>query len=285
MSRHSSHQGEWQRVSRSRPCGICGKTDWCVFADGVALCMRVESPTPSRGDAGGWLHYSHDAPRQPRARRFRVLAPAGIDFARLTDQFSDAATEARVEALSAQLGVTPDALRATGIGWNQRQHAWAWPMHDHHFRIVGIRLRDARTHRKYAVTGSKQGVFLAECPDHFAAAPLVVVTEGPTDLCAASDLGFTAIGRPSCNGGTKYIAALTRGKEVVVVRDADEAGRRGAGALVASLLPTVRSVRVIEPPAPHKDLRAWLQAGGTPETVDALIEAAPLQTIRVRLCR
>jgi len=285
MSRHSSHQGDWQRVSRSRPCSICQKPDWCAFSDGIALCMRVESPRPSRGDAGGWLHPLTDEPRAERRRSLRLLAQAPVDFAALAKRFSEATTPDRLVSLAAHLGVSADALLDTGVGWCKEQGAWSWPMHDARGQVIGIRLRNARTHQKHAVGGSKQGLFLPrfflQRPDD----PRLVVVEGPTDQCAARDLGFSAVGRPSCNGGTRLLVSLTRGQHVVVVADRDEPGRRGAAALVTALLPTVLSVRTIEPPAPHKDLRAWVQAGATRSAVDAVIDAAPMQTIRVRICR
>ena len=52
-------KGDWQRVTKARPCPVCGKPDWCVFA-GLAdapqtvLCARIKSPR--RIGAAGWLH-------------------------------------------------------------------------------------------------------------------------------------------------------------------------------------------------------------------------------------
>ena len=49
----------WQRVSRHRPCPVCCKPDWCLYAGNhqdpeVAICARVESPRRCGG--AGWLH-------------------------------------------------------------------------------------------------------------------------------------------------------------------------------------------------------------------------------------
>jgi len=277
--------GEWRRVSRSTPCVVCGKPDWCVYTDSLALCMRIESSRASKGDAGGWLHARGQAPL-PRRRGIRLVKQVlGTDFEHLAHQFATAMTEERLMSLAEHLGVSVESLVATGAGWCASKQAWSWPMYDNRQRVVGVRLRDARTHQKYAVRGSKQGVFLAECAHHLVAASWLMITEGPTDLCAASDLGFTGIGRPSCSGGTKQVAALTRGRHVVVVADRDVAGRRGGQALVTALLPTVLSARTIEPPAPHKDLRAWLQAGADHDALQVAIDAATPQTLRVRIVR
>jgi hypothetical protein len=43
-----------RRVDRHHKCPICGRSDWCTFADDIAICMRVESPRPSAN--GGWVH-------------------------------------------------------------------------------------------------------------------------------------------------------------------------------------------------------------------------------------
>jgi len=43
-----------RRVSRRRPCPVCGHEDWCGFNSRVCVCMRVESPRPAAN--GGWVH-------------------------------------------------------------------------------------------------------------------------------------------------------------------------------------------------------------------------------------
>src|SRR5688572_22796846 len=113
----------WIRATRKQPCSICGKPDWCTFADDLALCMRVESPKPSRGEAGGWLHPL--AERPPRTRRqLRLVSQAPVDFAELAVRFMDAVTPDRLLALASQLGVSEDALMATSIGWCAHRNAW-----------------------------------------------------------------------------------------------------------------------------------------------------------------
>lgn len=42
------------RVSRNNPCPICKKPDWCAYNGRIAICMRIQSPVPSRN--GGWVH-------------------------------------------------------------------------------------------------------------------------------------------------------------------------------------------------------------------------------------
>ena len=74
----------WKRVSRSDPCPICGKPDWCVVAEDAVICARIESL--KRCGEAGWLHWPHEV-RQERLRErrlnFPTLANGAIDFAEM----------------------------------------------------------------------------------------------------------------------------------------------------------------------------------------------------------
>jgi len=53
------------------------------------------------------------------------------------------------------------------------------------------------------------------------------------------------------------LVRMLRPDEVVIVADADAPGRSGAERLACRLRPLVRPLKIVEPPAGHKDLRAW----------------------------
>jgi hypothetical protein len=58
-----SSSSDWQRVSKRRPCPVCGKPDWCMYVGSddsptAAICARIESP--KRCGEGGWLHVLRD---------------------------------------------------------------------------------------------------------------------------------------------------------------------------------------------------------------------------------
>jgi hypothetical protein len=59
---------------------------------------------------------------------------------------------------------------------------------------------------------------------------------------------------------------------VVIMADGDEPGQRGAENLASVLVAYAPAVRVIRPPEGIKDARAWLQAGGTRQDVQKLID-------------
>ncbi|MDI6450226.1 DUF3987 domain-containing protein [Anaerobaca lacustris] len=97
---------------------------------------------------------------------------------------------------------------------------------------IGIRRRFP-SGGKAAVKGSQTGLFVPL--DLIAEGPLLIV-EGESDLAAALDLGFSAIGRPNCTAMVRMTVEFARlYREVVVVGDNDEPGHRGADAGLAAL--------------------------------------------------
>ncbi len=286
MSTHS----DWRRVSRSNPCPICGKSDWCsVSADGaVALCQRVESPKRI-GDAG-WLHRLTDDPRDYRrpVRTVR-LAPertSRADLPKLTDYYRAAVNTEQLIRLADKLGLSVDSLQRLGAGWAAEHRAWSFPMTDTAGQIRGMRLRRSDGF-KFAVKGGRDGLFIPAGLDH--ADMLLLICEGPTDTAALLDMGIgNVIGRPSCTGGTRLIVEHVKHHkptDAVILSDADAPGLRGANALASVLVAYVPTVRVIQPPDGINDARAWLRAGVTRQDVKIIIEAADVRRLRIRRTR
>lgn len=130
--------------------------------------------------------------------------------------------------------------------------------------IVGIRLRND-VGRKWAVTGSSQGIFF---PVRTNPKATVFVTEGPTDLAAALTLGLFAIGRPSCSGAVAdTTTAIKRSgcTRAVLLADNDGPGTQGAMTLARQLdIPSCITI------LPTKDVREFLNSGGTAELLESL---------------
>jgi len=188
-------------------------------------------------------------------------------------------TDGGRDHLAKSLGVSVDALRRLQVGWNPCQQVTSWPMRNDEGEIVGIRLRDPVTARKWSVRGSDgQGVFYDA---QVLIAPLgarVWICEGPTDTAALLTLGFIAIGCPSAGVGGEFIASIghrIRPAEWVIVADADPTGIEGAKRLQGDLV-AVAPVRIITAPTGCKDARAWLRMGATRETLEADADAAEL---------
>lgn len=285
------------RVSRNRPCPVCGRGDWCLAAEdeSACLCQRVQEGSRKRVGDAGWLHILRDDEKpvtRPR-RRVAVIRPGepAVDLGPLAASCGAAVNPEELQDLAESLGLTVEGLTRLRVGWAADHRAWAFPMHGPDGRIRGIRLR-TWAGRKFSVTGGREGLFL---PVGLTWRVGLLVPEGPTDTAALLDLGFEAVGRPSCNGGVRLLCDLvkrTRPPEVIVFADNDEPkgrpdgstwqpGQAGAEALASALRVYAPRVRVIAPPTGIKDARAWLQAGATREDVQGVIDAATVRTVTV----
>lgn len=268
------------RTTRSRRCPICGKPDWCLIAqDGSrAICQRVESAKRA-GDAG-WVHQLHASASVARHRPTVAIEMRGRDFGLYAAEargFRRSDGSDGLLWLQNDTGVSVASLQRLGVGHNS--WAWTFPMRSPSGAVIGIRLRRANG-SKLSVKGSREGLFI---PDGLRWAGTLLVVEGATDTAAALDLGFDAIGRPSCNGGSRWVVDLVRDRrclEVVVIADADGPGRQGATRLALTLAPYAH-VRIVEPPQGIKDLRDWLRAGCTHAALQAAIDASPRVRVQI----
>ncbi len=289
------------RVSKRQPCPVCERGDWCLVSrEGgdipvAAICSRVENS--NRWGEAGWFHrLAAQTPARRRSRTRSIPAP-GRDFSLLAERFRSNCCDERREALARGLGVTTANLMRLGIGWTGG--AFSFPMQDGVGTVRGIRLRFPDG-RRCAVTGSREGVFLPTSSDgrtvrteatrtcswDVDVSDLLFIAEGPTDTAALLDLGFQAIGRPSCSGGRKQVIRYVRSAgpaRTVVVADQDPPGESGARSLAVSLAVHCRDVRVVVPPGGLKDAREWVRAGASREAVMDTIRAA--QPVRLQVQR
>lgn len=251
---------KWTRVTKSLPCPVCEKQDWCCVGDYYVCCMRVASDKPAGN--GGWLHKRGKLKAQPPpAKEERIL---DIDPKKLLWDWLEKTKAEHVEAFAFDLGVTAASLRALDSAWAANYNAWAFPMKDGTGNIVGIRLRTLDG-RKFAVTGSHQGIFCPVVkPSHTA-----YILEGPTDTAAAVSIGLFGIGRPSCVGCIDHVNVTLRRKGVtraVVVSDNDGPGLGGSETLMLHLsMPSCRMV------LPAKDMRAFVKQGGNSAMLDSIL--------------
>jgi hypothetical protein len=183
--------------------------------------MHVESDKPTRN--GGWLHTDDMAIAQTiKHTPAPVIAEPQIDFDAMFQKWLNETDHYHLDGFAMSLGVDTDALFSLGCAWTGK--AWAFPMRDAGSKITGIRLR-TDDGQKYAVKGSKQGLFI---PDTEAQSTLYIL-EGVTDAAAALTIGFYAIGRPSCLGCEDMTAKFIRKHKIrraVVVSDNDAPGIR-----------------------------------------------------------
>ena len=105
----------------------------------------------------------------------------------------------------------------------------------------------------------------------------ILIVEGQTDVAAATDLGFVAIGRPSAKSVKLLIKMPLNSRSVVVIGENDagvgEAGMESAYRTISKL--TANIIQLM-PPDGVKDLRSWVKAGLTKDLLLAKIEDAPV---------
>jgi 5S rRNA maturation endonuclease (ribonuclease M5) len=258
-----SDNSSFERITKSKPCAICGKDDWCTrFRNGGnAVCMRVESDRPCGN--GGWLH-KIGSPRGIAAERTATTIAKKIEFEWLTRNYEKSATNARVVSLAKSLGVAFEALRRLQVGWDGE--AFCFPMRDATGKAVGIRRR-LPDGKKLSVRGGHEGLFT---PIDLNGENPLVVCEGASDTAALLSIGVMAVGRPSCSGGVGFLRTLCEHRRIIIIADNDAPGIRGANELKARL----DDATVVIPPDGSKDIRDFLAAGGTRIDIDQMIHNA-----------
>ncbi len=107
---------------------------------------------------------------------------------------------------------------------------------------------------------------------------LVAIVEGEKDCDNLARIGVFA----TCNSGgaghwTGEHAQFLQGRDVVVVADNDDAGRKHAFGVIQSLIGIANLVRFVELPGlgPKEDISDWLSKGGTREQFAAIVAQTP----------
>ena len=280
----------FQRVSKDRPCPVCGKSDWCLLAPDstAAICARVESSR--RCGQAGWLHWLRDRkPGQRQPRRIVIplhSAPPPAEVADMARKFQqDAEALDTLAKLAAELGLSVESMQRFGVGYCQDQHCSTWPMSDADGRVVGINRRFADGSKKLFPRHHAALYMPTDLPGDLQDQQLLIA-EGATDAVAGLDFGSWSVGRFSCSHGADLLKRLVKARRpagVVIVADGDPPGQRGADLLAGDLLPYVGRLKVICPPAHSKDLRAWKRAGLTAEELQQVIEQSPVRRLNVEV--
>jgi hypothetical protein len=282
-----------QRVTKARPCPICGKPDWCLVAEdgSAAICARIADGSVKKcGDAGclhilEGRHDGHDRHKSGAKWRHTLTVAQGQDgrtqdFGQRSAHYQSQLTSERLHTLAQSLGVSAASLQRLRLGWDGL--AWTFPMSSDCGTIIGIRRRFP-SGGKASVKGSKTGLFI---PIDLAGSGPLLFCEGPTDTAAALDLDFDAIGRPNCNSLVQMTIRAAKGRnEVVVIADNDAVGRAGAQKLADALVLHCPTVKVVVPPDGIKDLRQWLHSGLTSETLQEIVSTTAAVKLTVRFCR
>lgn len=109
----------------------------------------------------------------------------------------------------------------------------------------------------------------------------IIVTEGEKDIDNIRKWGFTATTSPMGAGKwrSSYTDTLKGAREVILIAHKDGPGRKHIEQIAGELRGKVDSLKIIEMPdlagRKAKDFTDWLEAGGTKEDFEKLIEMAP----------
>lgn len=297
---------------RGQPCPRCGGRDrFATMPDlpdrGSVVCRHCfnggTDPRPGDGlatlrwwlgataaEAAQWLAAwlgvgpgDAKAARRPIERRLVIPVDDGLgdQFAEMADRWFRAMVPAWRWRAADLLGLTVDSLERLRAGWAEPHRATSWPMRDAAGRVIGVRLRCPETAKKWAVTGSRAGLFIPA--DLSIRGRRLFVAEGPTDAAALVSIDLPAVGVPSAGGAADLLARFVRERgpsDVVMVADADGPGRDGAERLAEALLP-IRPVRVLSPPDGAKDARGWVGLGVGTDGIERSAEAAPVRSLRI----
>lgn len=149
------------------------------------------------------------------------------------------------------------------------------------FKVV--RHRDPKTFRQHKSDGQggwisgegcMKGVRLVlYCLPALKNAEHVLVVEGEKDVATAWSLGFTAT--TNAGGAGKWrdeYSECLRGKNITIIPDSDEPGRKHAEQVAKSLAGKAASIAILNLPEPLKDLSEWPLSR---ESLLELIKAAP----------
>lgn len=264
-----STAADWIRVTRDKPCPICGHKRYCSVAqDGpvqLVCCMWTED-APS-----GW--WKMKPARTPDGlekggvyRQGEKPKPPGPDWAEISRQHRRALTQQRLDQLAHMLGLPAEILKELELGWATDQNAWSTPERRANGDIVGLKMRGQVGDAKwYYDVGGKPHAGLVIPPGLFKLPDPVLIVEGWSDVAACHAVEVTAVGRPSDRGGIVELVKLLSGRRVIVVgefdakQSGDWPGRDAAIAVADKLaLSWNEPVRWALPPEKAKDCRVWV---------------------------
>ena len=274
-------RNDWHNVSRKEPCPICHKTDWCSVSNNgeVCVCHRVESPYPTKSGYG-WIHRLKEVDKrgygwrmnfQKAARTPLPPSPPPIIAADYFAALPQGESQSRLCAyLQRELGLPKVMFEAHDVRWDQKAYAAAFPMRNAAGEVTGIRYRQLKTGRKWALKGSKDGLFYI--PEYIPITDEIVVCEGPTDMLAAASVGLNAVGRSSCMTGAALLrefVRLHRVRRVTILGDNDKPHDRPDGTWwrpgldgAAKLSRDLHiAAKIVLPPPEIKDAREWYRRG------------------------
>lgn len=234
--------GDFREVTRSNPCPVCGKPDWCARTlEGYVKCERCTTAPPgwklvSARDGGGVFGPEDDADRRPLPAR-REKKPAAT-YATCRDA---------IAAVSRRRGAEPVRVWAYhDAGGDPTGAVGRWDTGDGKVCLPFARVDDDR----WANKAMPEPRPLYRLPELLSSDPSepVVVCEGEKATDVAESIGLVATTSPGgSKGADRSDWSPLKNRSVVIAGDDDDAGRsyaRDVARLAAEA--GARSVKVID---------------------------------------
>ena len=290
----SSSRREWKDVTPRNPCPICGKKRYCTVnqTSGVIMCHYVSagafhSKTTALGDEA---HFHYPDGHDPSVNQRPYIAPKSpntnaqyLTVKQVTDIHKQSlehdSLSLKIQRLSEQWKINPDALKALGIGFGNG--FFYFPERNEKLEVIGISTRSESPDadgkiKKRMVSKTRRGLTYA--PDTLDREGDILLVEGGSDTAVLHHLGFCVFGRPNNMAGMVYndlykneqlplLPPLLEDhthRRIIAIGENDKredgrwAGRTGAKS-IAQNLANVLGVTTYWtlPPEEHKDVRAW----------------------------
>ena len=248
---------------------------------GMCVCRRVESDRPAKSGIG-WIHSLREMKVEvgSRSRTADVKNSAvGLGLptsTRVAAEYFAALPRGDIQVrlcryLMRELSIPCDMLVAMDVRWDAAAKAAAFPMRDAEGKVTGIRYRQLKTAKKWALKGSKDGLFFI--PGFIPISEEIVVCEGPTDMLAAASVGLNAVGRSACLTGAALLRDFIRGhhvRRVTIIADDDPPKARPGGGTWRPGIDGAKKLakdlgiaaRIVLPFPGFKDIREWYAKGG-----------------------
>ncbi len=198
-----------------------------------------------------------------------------------------------VSAIVGALGLTESDLFPPREGPRRRgegpRFVCAYDYHDEEGRVrfQVVRLREPKKFFQRHADPSGEWInemdgverVLYHLPEIIAAkreSKIIFLVEGEKDADNLRALGFKATTNPG--GGGKWLPQYTdtlTGADVILCPDNDPTGTKHRDLVASKLDGFAKTLRIMEVPAPHKDISDWIRAGAIAEDIRALAVATP----------
>lgn len=189
--------------------------------------------------------------------------------------------ETKIDRLLRHRGLTKDTILRWEIGWSPEKKAYTIPIHDSAGNLVNVRFKRLGD-KVWSIGGHGSGrLYPAEVLDD-SSADFILLTAGELDAILAIQEGFAAV---TNTVGEKSrlkddMLEVFRDRDVAIIYDCDETGRKGARKVARQLAGIARSVKVVDLDLPGKgeDLTDYfVKYEHTADDLRRLIARTPVQ--------